>query len=190
MSDAKKQKTDSPSAGALCTDFPSKMTSPDCPQCKKIASKTVPILWENEHYLVVHKRPPCGVVGHLQVLSKRHFQGPSSMTDAEAADIGVTLKRVSAVLERVTKCDRVYTAALGSAKSGSHFHAHLVPLYIDGAADSAGTPPIGVTGTPFDLFLQEKLAGDKAEGAAADEAKCMVIAAEIKMAMAESEPKA
>ena len=163
-------------------------TAFNCSQCKKIAAGQVPILWENEHYLVVHKRPPCGVVGHLQVLSKRHFQGPSSMTDEEAASIGPTLKKVSAVLERVTQCDRLYTAALGSAKSGSHFHAHVVPLYVEaGEADAAGTPPISVTGTPFDLFLQEKLAADKAEGAAADESKCAAIAAAFQAAMAEEE---
>ena len=173
---AKKQKT--------CKSYDN--TAADCSQCKKIAAGQVPILWENEHFLVVHKRPPCGVVGHLQVLSKRHFQGSSSMTDAEAASIGPTLKRVSTMLERVTQCDRLYTAALGSAKSGSHFHAHVVPLYVEaGEADAAGTPPIHVTGTPFDLFLQEKLAADKAEGAAADEAKCAAVAAAFKAAMAE-----
>ena len=38
----------------------------------------------------------------------------------------------------------LYTAALGSEKSGCHFHAHMVPLY-------KATPPNSVTGTPFDV---------------------------------------
>ena len=49
----------------------------------------------------------------------------------------------------------LYTAALGSEKSGCHFHAHMVPLY-------KATPPNSVTGTPFDLFLMKKQAADVA----------------------------
>ena len=108
------------------------------------------------------------------------------MSDAEAAALGPALKRCEAVLEHVTKCDRVYTAALGSAKSGSHFHAHMVPLYVDSGGDAAaaGTAPASVTGTPFDVFLQEKRAADGVAGAAADEAKCHEVAAAFKVAMA------
>ena len=158
----------------------------ECPQCVKIASRTLPILWEDSHFIAVHKTlKSCGVVGHLQLLSKRHFQGPATMTDAEAAAIGPALKRCCAALERVTRCDRVYTAALGSVKSGSHFHAHLIPLYVAGGhPDAAGTPPTSVTGTPFDLFLQEKLAVDGVAGAVADEAQCKAVAAKFKEEMA------
>ena len=106
------------------------------------------------------------------------------MTDEEAAAVGPALKRCQAVLENVTGCDRVYMAALGSEKSGSHFHAHMVPLYKD---TGTGKPPIHVTGTPFDAFLQEKLAGDGVEGAAADEAACASVAAAFAQAMADEE---
>ena len=50
-----------------------------CKQCKKLAS--IPsepndarieagVLWEDALWLVMHKRPPCGVVGHLLCVSK------------------------------------------------------------------------------------------------------------------------
>ena len=107
------------------------------------------------------------------------------MTDAEAATVGLTLRKCERVLERVTGCDRVYTAALGSAKSGGHFHAHMVPLYVAGGySDQAGTPPIEVTGTAFDVFLQEKLAADKSPAAEADPDKCAAIAAAFTAEMA------
>ena len=158
-------------------------TSAECAICNKIATRSVPVLWEDEHWVVMHKRPPCGVVGHLQLVSKRHFQGPSEMTETEAASVGLTLRKCERVIERITKCDRVYTAALGSAKSGGHFHAHMVPLYVD-SAGSAGAPPIAVTGTPFDVFLQEKLAADKVANAEADPDKCAAISAEFTAEMA------
>ena len=83
------------------------------------------------------------LTGKLAVLAGKdafHAEaGPWTVLGAEAASFGDVLRRCERALERATQCSRVYTAALGSAKSGSHFHAHLVPLYIDGAADSAGT---------------------------------------------------
>ena len=120
----------------------------------------------------MHKRPPCGVAGHLQLISKRHFQGPSTFNAAEAATIGGVLCRCERALEEATGCDRVYTAALGSPKSGGHFHAHMMPVF-DGA------PPLHVTGTPFDIFLQEKLCADGVEGVAADSAECARVTAEF-----------
>ena len=163
-----------------------------CSQCAKIASFANggggdAVLWETELFVCVHKRPPCGVVGHLQLLSKRHFQGPSAFTDEEAAAIGPALRACERALEEVTGCDRVYTAALGSPKA-PHFHAHMIPFYV--AGKGSGTPPIAVTNTPFDVFLQEKLAGEpeatRAAGAQADEAKCKEVAQLFKAKMAVS----
>lgn len=46
-----------------------------CPQCKKLATlDPAAVLWQDQLWVVVHKKPPCGVVGHLQLLSKRHFR--------------------------------------------------------------------------------------------------------------------
>lgn len=151
-------------------------TVPGCRQCESARGGRAPVLWQDEHWTVVHKQPPCGVVGHLLLISKRHFQGPSAFTDDEARAIGLALRRCERALERVTRCDRVYTAALGSP-ANPHFHAHMLPLYTDSSGPAAGHPPISVTGTPFDVFLQEKLAKEGAEGATADTTKCEEIAA-------------
>merc|ERR1712129_301240 len=101
--------------------------------------------------------------------SKRHFQGPSSFTAEEATGLGLALRCCERVLEQVTRCDRIYTAALGSPKN-PHFHAHMVPVYAD--ETGAGRPHLSVTSTPFDVFLQEKLAADGVDGAAADISRC------------------
>ena len=149
--------------------------APACKLCAKLAALPAEarhdagVLWEDGLWLVMHKRPPCGVVGHLQLISKRHFQGPSAFNDDEAVAVGVALRRCEAALEEVTGCDRVYTAALGSPRSGGHFHAHMLPVHDD-------RPPTSVSGTPFDIFLQEKLAGDGVDGAAADAGECARVA--------------
>ena len=185
-----------------------------CPQCKKLATlDPVAVLWQDQLWVVVHKKPPCGVVGHLQLLSKRHFrachsfpirlhnpllpanatysppvcvlhaEGPSTMNDDEAAAVGLALRRCEFILEQVSGCDRVYTAALGSPKSGGHFHAHMMPIFDD-------APPKHVTGTPFDVFLQEKLAADGVEGAEADAGECAKLAAAFKECISSDEGQA
>jgi diadenosine tetraphosphate (Ap4A) HIT family hydrolase len=149
---------------------------PGCRQCESAAGKRAPVLWQDDLWAVVHKQPPCGVVGHLQLIAKRHFQGPSAFTDREAMAVGLVLRRCERALERATGCDRVYTAALGSPGS-PHFHAHMVPVYAASGGIAKGQPPIPLTGTPFDAFLQEKLAKDGVQGAAADPTQCMAAAA-------------
>ncbi|KAL1499266.1 hypothetical protein AB1Y20_011476 [Prymnesium parvum] len=126
-----------------------------CSQCSTAAGLRGRVLWEDGLWLVVHKRPPCGVVGHLLLLSKRHFQGPAHFTDEEASTVGLTLRRCERVLQEVTRCERVYTAALGSS-AAPHFHAHMMPVYHPG--EGIGVPAEVISGTPFDVFLQEKLA--------------------------------
>ena len=44
--------------------------------------------------------------------------------------------------------------------------------------------PAAVTGTPFDVFLQEKRAAEGVEGAAADPAECARVAAAFRERMA------
>ena len=88
----------------------------------------------------------------------------------------------------MTLCDRVYTAALGSPKA-PHFHAHMIPMYVN--ADGAfGKPATSWTGTPFDVFLQEKMAADGKEGA--DVMQCSQVAeafaAEMARAVGEAPP--
>ena len=105
------------------------------------------VLWEDENFMVArHFKEGVGV-GYMFLISKRHFQGPSTMNDAEASSVGLVLKRCEKALEKVTGCDRVYTAALGSP-AVPHMHFHMVPVF------SSGQTASKVTGTPFDVFLQ------------------------------------
>lgn len=118
----------------------------------------------------------------MMLISKRHFQGPSAFTDSEAGSVGLALRRCERVLEEVTRCDRVYTAALGSA-AAPHFHAHMVPVYKD-AEGSVGQPAQSVSGSPFDVFLQEKLAKE-GKLPDADATQCLAVAQAFAAAMAD-----
>lgn len=59
-----------------------------CSLCSSARGLRGSVLWEDAVWAVVHKRPPCGVVGHLMLLAKRHFQGPAHFTDTEVSAEG------------------------------------------------------------------------------------------------------
>ena len=137
------------------------------------------VLWEDSTWLVLRKPPPSGVVGHLQLIAKRHVLGAADFDHDEAISFGTTLQRCEQVLKKVTACDQVNTVMLGT---GGHFHAELLPLFDDdfifrndddGGIELADQQIRSVTGTRFDPFLQEKLARDGVPGAEVSEEICM-----------------
>ena len=150
------------------------MWNDTCKLCLSARGLRGTVLWEDALWAVCHKSQPCGVVGHCMLISKRHIQGPSTMSDEEAASLGLVLRRCERALERATGCDRVYTAALGSAQA-PHFHAHMMPVYTEAGGLHGGSPAVAATGTPWDVFLQEKLA--KEGKAKTDQADCDAAAA-------------
>ena len=139
----------------------------------KVGNGEEKALYQDDAWVVVHKRSPVGVVGHLQLVSKRHHQGPASMNDAEAASFGDVLRRCERALERATQCSRVYTAALGSPSSGSHMHVHMIPVYDD-------EKPHEVTASPWDVFLQEHCVASGKKADAAPEAIAAVCEAFVR----------
>mmetsp|Transcript_33016 Transcript_33016/g.93472 ORF Transcript_33016/g.93472 Transcript_33016/m.93472 type:complete len:154 (+) Transcript_33016:77-538(+) len=130
------------------------MTEPNCKKCQQVSKEAIPelggILYEDDLWIVVHKGDPIGVPGHLQLVAKRHVVGYADFTDAESAAVGPILTKCQRALLKASSAPRIYSAALGA--SFPHFHAHMVPVYDDGVQ--------AVTGTAWDVFLQEKLAAD------------------------------
>ena len=94
---------------------------------KEVVPEVEGVLYEDDLWIVVHKGAPIGVAGHLQLVSKRHFQGPAHMTDREAVHLGLVLRHCEKILEQVSGAKQIYTAALGA--SFPHFHCHMVPVY-------------------------------------------------------------
>mmetsp|Transcript_1231 Transcript_1231/g.2161 ORF Transcript_1231/g.2161 Transcript_1231/m.2161 type:complete len:179 (+) Transcript_1231:80-616(+) len=152
-----------------------------CKKCEQVFKISVPkyggILYEDELWIVVHKGDPVGVEGHLQLVAKRHFQGPSDMTDAEAATVGLILRHCEHILQQVTGASNIYTAALGSQYP--HFHVHMVPV-------SKGTV-MPEQGVEWDTFLQEKLAADGK--LSVSDPKCAEIANKFKRQMMKTPPQ-
>lgn len=63
--------------------------------------------------------------GWLFLQLRRHAEGPMGMDDAEAAELGPLVARVSAGIQAATGAERVYLLALG--ETFPHFHVLLLP---------------------------------------------------------------
>jgi tRNA (cmo5U34)-methyltransferase len=79
---------------------------------------------ESDHWLVEHCVGPLGV-GTLVVKPRRHVVHVWQLTDAEAAELGPLLRRVSEVVARLAKPDQVYLC-LWSHAGGEPVHIHFV----------------------------------------------------------------
>jgi diadenosine tetraphosphate (Ap4A) HIT family hydrolase len=83
------------------------------------------VVVESDRWIVRHHMHPAPLVGWLQLISRRHVQGPAHFDRSEAAEFGIALHEVSSALERYSGALRVYAIAFG--EGSPHLHVHLVP---------------------------------------------------------------
>lgn len=79
-------------------------------------------------YALVNLRPL--LPGHTLICPVRRVPRLSQLNDAETSDLFLTVKRVSAMLERVYKADALNVAVQDGVDAGqsvNHVHVHLIP---------------------------------------------------------------
>jgi diadenosine tetraphosphate (Ap4A) HIT family hydrolase len=77
----------------------------------------------------VSTHPALPAPGWVAVQTLRHTEGLACLDDAEAAQLGPLLARLSAAVTRVTGSERVYTYSLG--EGSPHTHVLLGPPQLD-----------------------------------------------------------
>ena len=110
----------------------------DCELCRREASTEEPPggwvlrtdLWS------AGAGPGFEVPGWLFLQLRRHAEGPMGMDDAEAAELGPLLSRLSAGIQAATGAERVYAVAFGEVFP--HFHVLLLPRMPFAPADETG----------------------------------------------------
>lgn len=65
--------------------------------------------------------------GWLVLVTLRHVTAVHELTAAEAAAMGVLLKKCSAALQELTGCSKSYFMFFAEAEGFSHLHVHVVP---------------------------------------------------------------
>jgi ATP adenylyltransferase len=103
---------------------------PNCPICAKHRGEG-PLsgarVWGDEQVVVYHKPPGDGgttVLGHLFVETLRHVPYVDTLTDAEAAAVGVAVSRLARGLRAELTAEHVFSAVIGTGVA--HFHQHVL----------------------------------------------------------------
>ena len=84
-------------------------------------------IFRTTHWIFRHHPAPAPLIGWLLLDSRRHLAGPIDFQPDEAASWGKVIQIGSGLVQRLTKCDRVYAIAFG--EGAHHLHLHLIPRF-------------------------------------------------------------
>ena len=103
-----------------------------CKTCELIARRdagTAP-LWDCIHrtrfWDVVHSYNTA-LPGWLVLVVRRHIEAIEELTDDEAVELGVLIRRVSVALKKVTGCVKTYVVQFAEMAEHPHVHFHIIP---------------------------------------------------------------
>jgi diadenosine tetraphosphate (Ap4A) HIT family hydrolase len=86
--------------------------------------------------------------GWLVLVARRHVAAIDELTDEEAAELGVLLRRVSAALRQVTGCVKTYAVQFAEQAEHPHVHFHVIPRLADQPDDHRGPRVFAYLGVP------------------------------------------
>ena len=108
-------------------------------------------LWDRiqrtAHWDLVHSYNT-SLPGWLVLVARRHVAAIDELSDAEAAELGVLLRRVSAALRAVTGCAKTYVVQFAEQAEHPHVHFHVIPRMTDQPAERRGPGVFGYLGVP------------------------------------------
>lgn len=116
-------------------------------------------LWDSihrtAHWDVVHSYNT-SLPGWLVLVARRHITAIDELTDEEAAELGVLLRRTSAALREVTGCMKTYVCQFAEQAEHPHVHFHVIPRLADQPDDRRGPRVFGYLGVPDEERVGEE----------------------------------
>lgn len=94
--------------------------------------------------------------GWLVLVARRHIEAIDELTDAEAAELGVLLRRTSAALREVTGCVKTYVCQFAEQAEHPHVHFHVIPRLADQPDDRRGPRVFAYLGVPDEARVSEE----------------------------------
>ena len=108
-------------------------------------------LWDSiqrtAHWDLVHSYNT-SLPGWLVLVARRHVAAIDELTEEEAAELGVLLRRVSATLRDVTGCAKTYVVQFAEQAEHPHVHFHVIPRMADQPAERRGPGVFSYLGVP------------------------------------------
>ncbi len=131
-----------------------------CQTCELVARRDAGIapLWDSIHrtqyWDVVHSYNTA-LPGWLVLVARRHIEAIDELTDEEAAELGILLRRVSLALKEITGCLKTYVIQFAEAAEHPHVHFHVIPRMADQPEDRRSTKIFGYLGVPEEERVSE-----------------------------------
>lgn len=132
-----------------------------CHTCQLIAARDAGDVppWDS-----IHRTPHWDVVhafntslpGWLVLVARRHVASIDELTDEEAAELGVLLRRASVALREITGCVKTYVMQFAEAEGHGHVHFHIVPRMADQPKERRSTKIFGYLGVPEEERVAEE----------------------------------
>ena len=115
--------------------------------------------WDNiyrtPHWDLVHAYNS-SLPGWLVLVARRHVEAIDELTEEEAAELGVLLRRASVALREITGCVKTYVAQFAEQAEHPHVHFHVVPRLAAQPDDRRGPRVFGFLGVPDEERVSEE----------------------------------
>jgi diadenosine tetraphosphate (Ap4A) HIT family hydrolase len=136
-----------------------------CKTCELIAARdagTAPLwdaIYRTPFWDVVHSFDTA-LPGWLVLVARRHIAAVDELTDAEAVELGLLIRHVSAALRAATGCQKTYVLQFAEAAEHPHVHFHIIPRMADQPAERRSTKIFGYLGVPAAERVSEATMND------------------------------
>ncbi len=104
-------------------------------------------IYHTEYWDVAHAYNTA-LPGWLVLVTRRHIEALDELTEAEAVNLGLLIRNVSAALKTATGCRKTYIAQFAEAAEHPHVHVHIVPRMADQPEDRRGPNIFAYLGVP------------------------------------------
>lgn len=115
-------------------------------------------LWDavirTAHWDLVHAYNT-SLPGWLVLVSRRHLTAIDQLTDEEAAELGILLRRASIALRAAVGCVKTYVCQFAEQAEHPHVHFHLIPRMADQPDERRGPRVFGYLGVPDEQQIDE-----------------------------------
>jgi len=136
-----------------------------CKTCELVANRDAgqAPFWDSFHrtpyWDVVHNNNTT-LPGWLVLVARRHVAAIDELTEEEAEEVGVLVRRTSVALKKVTGCVKTYVVQFAEHPDHHHVHFHVIPRMADIPAERRSTNVFGYAPAPGEERVSETVMND------------------------------
>ena len=133
----------------------------DCKTCALVAQRDAGVapLWDRIHRTAhwdVVDSYNTSLLGWLVLVSRVHRDSIDELTEEEALELGVLIRKASIALKQLTGCVKTYVMQFAEDPDHPHVHFHVVPRMAEQPAERRGARIFGYLGVPEEERVSEE----------------------------------